>query len=108
MRLAPSQGKPIGVITALSTNNWCKLQGLQLAGLGGVFGEDCVEGGDKKIGVGLRENQRGTELDHVVVRAIRSGEDAAFAQAIDDVRSLLGCWFACRAIEDQVYAQEKA
>jgi len=70
--------------------------------LSGVFGEDGVQSHDEEIGVGLRENQWRAELDHVVMRAVGAGEDAAFAQTIDDVRSLIGRRFASLTIEHKV------
>src|SRR5580693_1520831 len=81
---------------------------LRSAGLGGIFGKDGVEGGDEKIGVGLREDQRWPELDDVVMGAVGAGEDAAIAQAVDDVRSLLRRGCARFAIDDKVYAEEEA
>ena len=96
------------MITVMSTNNRHKLGALLLAGLGGVFGKDLVEGYGKKIRVGPRENQRGTQLDDVVMRPVCAGQDATLAQAVDDVRGLLGSGFAGRAIENQVHAEKKS
>ena len=42
------------------------------------------------------------------MRAVGAGEDAAVAEAVDDVGSLVGSGFAGVAIEDQIYAKEKS
>lgn len=78
------------------------------ARLGGIFFQDFLERGDKEVRIGLRKNQRRTELDDVVMWAVCAGEDAAFAEAVHDVSSLVVCGLASLAIEDQIQPQEQA
>ena len=76
--------------------------------LGRIFFQDFLERVDEEVRIALRKNQRRTELDDIVMRAVRAGEDAAFAEAVHDVRSLVGCGLASLAIEDQIQPQEQA
>lgn len=75
-------------------------------GLGGVFVKDDVESVDEKIGIGFRENEGRAEFDDVVAGAVSAGEDAAFAQAVDDVVGFSGCCDAGVAIANQIDAEK--
>src|SRR5579859_826451 len=76
--------------------------------LGGIFAENCTERCHKEIGVRLRENQRGAELEDVVMGTVGAGENAAVAQPVYDVGGLRGSRFAGLAIADEVETKEKA
>ena len=62
---------------------------------------------NEEFRVGLRENQRGTELDDVVMGAVGAREDAAIAKAIDDVGRLQRRRVAGVAIENEIDSQKK-
>jgi hypothetical protein len=55
-----------------------------------VFLEDRIQRCDEQVCICLREYQWRAQLDYVVVRTIRSGQDAAITQAIYGIRRLLG------------------
>src|SRR4030095_17059006 len=59
-------------------------------------------------GVGFGEDERRPQLDYVVMRAIRTSEDSFFAQAIYDIRRLIGRRFSCVAGLHEVPPQEKS
>ena len=59
-----------------------------LGGLSRVFGENGVEGGGEEGGVGVGEDERRTELDDIVVRAVCPREDAAVAEPIYHITGL--------------------
>src|SRR6267143_5365945 len=46
----------------------------------GIFPEDGVQGLDEEIRIRFRKDQRRAQLEDVVMRTIRAGEDAAVAQ----------------------------
>ncbi len=70
--------------------------------------EDFVQRGGEQIGVGIRENQWRTKLDDVVVRAVGASEDAAFAEAIDDIGGLFCGGGTGGTVVDQIDAEEES
>ena len=56
--------------------------------LRGVFQKDRREHVDKDVRVRFGDNQRRAKLDDIVMRAVRSRQDAAFAEAIHYVLGL--------------------
>src|SRR6267154_156699 len=71
-----------------------------------VFHQDGVECHVEEICVRLGENERGAELDDVVMRPVGAGEDAAFAQAVHDIGVLYCRRLAGLAIADQGEAEK--
>src|SRR6267378_7313556 len=76
--------------------------------LRGIFSENVVQGFGEEICVRFRKDQRRAQLDDVVVRTVRAGEDAAVAQPIDDVGGLERRRLSRLAIEHKINSQEKS
>src|SRR5260370_41450642 len=76
--------------------------------LRGVFLQNGIQRLDKKIRIGFGKNQRGAQLDDVVMRTVGAGENPAIAQAIDHIGGLQRSGLARFTVEDQVDPQEKA
>ena|SRR5579871_4499318 len=73
----------------------------------GIFGKDTIQSLVEEVGVFLGEDKRGTKLDHVVMRAISSSKNAAFAQTIHDIAGLEAGRFVRLAVRHKVQPQEK-
>src|SRR5882724_8409438 len=76
--------------------------------LRGIFPENIVQGLGEEIRVRFRKDQRRAQLEDVVVRAVRAGEDAAIAQPVDDVGGLERRWLPRFAIQHKIDSQEKS
>src|SRR6185295_11716357 len=61
-----------------------------------------------QIRIPLLEDHRGPQLDHVVERPVRAGQNAQVAEAVDGVGGLLGRRFERLAVPDQLEAEEEA
>src|SRR6266404_4840780 len=92
-------GEPMRRITYLSNIECCpyRIPAAMPERLGsapgprGIFPEDGVQSLGEEIRVQFRKDQWRTQLDDVVMRPVRAGEDTAVAQPIDDVGSLKRC-----------------
>src|SRR6266850_3894339 len=76
--------------------------------LRGIFPENIVQGLGEEICVRFRKDQRRAQLDDVVVRTVRAGEDAAVAQPIDDVGGLERRRLSRFTIEHKINSQVKS
>ena len=70
--------------------------------------QDGVQSLDEQTCIGFRENQRRAQLDDVVMRAVGAREDAAIAQAVDDVGRLQRGRLARFKVEHKIGSQEQS
>src|ERR1700694_2760390 len=85
----PASAKVVGARFSVSERAQASPPTLLSPRLGCVFAQDRFQCGDEQIGIRFRKNQRWPQLDHIVMRPVRPGENAAVAQAVYDVIRLL-------------------
>src|SRR6266850_6648572 len=94
--------------TILNSRGALPVRPVSAPGLGGIFLEDGVQSSNEEICVRLRKDQRRAQLDDIVVRTVRTGEDAAIAQPINDVGGLERRLLPRFAIQHKIDSQEES
>ena len=68
--------------------------------------ENRIECGCEEVSIRVRKDERGAELDDVVVGTVGTGEYAAIAKTIDNVGGLIGGGGTSRTVVDEIDAKE--
>src|SRR5579884_846406 len=71
-----------------------------------VFGKYTVERRDKQLRVRLGKNERRPQLQHIVMRSVRSRQNPAFAQPVHHVGGLRGRRRARLAVHHQIHSEK--
>src|SRR5438067_6092586 len=76
------------------------------SGLCRIFLEDGIQSFQEKIRIGFGENERRPQLDDIMMRPVRTGENAALAKPIHYIRCLQRRCHARFAVQHQIDSQE--